>query len=94
MHQVCLHRGSSVKWGFECGTLRPQDRDLSTNPPRPPGSDWRDAFRNNKGIIIVRMGREARMFSWYESNRTCLEYRRLTSNTTCIIFLKFQRGRK
>ncbi|GBM07264.1 hypothetical protein AVEN_187831-1 [Araneus ventricosus] len=30
------HGGSSVESGFEPGTLRPQSRDLTTRPPRPP----------------------------------------------------------
>ncbi|GBN56985.1 hypothetical protein AVEN_68470-1 [Araneus ventricosus] len=30
------HGGSTVDSGFEPGTLRPQSRDLTTRPPRPP----------------------------------------------------------
>ncbi|GBM28601.1 hypothetical protein AVEN_72175-1 [Araneus ventricosus] len=30
-----IHGGSSVKLGFEPGTLRPQSRGLTTRPPRP-----------------------------------------------------------
>ncbi|GBM43695.1 hypothetical protein AVEN_26562-1 [Araneus ventricosus] len=35
VHQTRLHGCSSVESGFESGTLRPRDRDLTTGPPRP-----------------------------------------------------------
>ncbi|GBN08595.1 hypothetical protein AVEN_45456-1 [Araneus ventricosus] len=32
-HQAHVHRGSSVKWGFELGTLWPRNPDLTTRSP-------------------------------------------------------------
>ncbi|GBM46955.1 hypothetical protein AVEN_219600-1, partial [Araneus ventricosus] len=32
---VPIHGGSSVESGFKPGTFRPQNRDLTTRPPRP-----------------------------------------------------------
>ncbi|GBM42648.1 hypothetical protein AVEN_221760-1 [Araneus ventricosus] len=36
MHQARLLGGSSIEPGFELGTLRLRNRDLSTRPQRPP----------------------------------------------------------
>ncbi|GBN30450.1 hypothetical protein AVEN_255441-1 [Araneus ventricosus] len=33
---IPIYGGSSVESGFEPGTVRPQSRDLTTRPPRPP----------------------------------------------------------